>query len=133
MSGLHFGFYKATASVTSLAKLATQFINIPFRTGYSSWRHKGDLNVTLQKKPGYFYPTKQRTIHLLEADFSEGCKMIFSKRMMNNARTKKQISEEQYARKGGKSIDAVLHKVLILDHMRLMRRPGIGFSSDLMN
>jgi len=53
--------------------------------------------------------------------------------MMKNAKTKNQIPEEQYARKGGKSIDAALHKVLILDHMRIMRRPGIGFASDLMN
>ena len=133
ISGLHFGFYKTTAKIAHLARLATQFINIPFRTGYASWRHKGDLNVTLQKKEGCYDPKKQRTIHLLEADFSEGCKMIFSKRMMNNARRCDQIPEEQYARKGGKSIDAAFHKVLTLDHMRLLRRSGISFASDLMN
>jgi len=53
--------------------------------------------------------------------------------MMENARDCQQIPEDQYARKGGKSIDAALHKVLTLDQMRLLRRPGIGFTSDLMN
>ena len=53
--------------------------------------------------------------------------------MMHNARINNQIPEEQYARKGGKSIDEALHKVLTPDHMRLLRRPGVGFASDLMN
>ena len=70
---------------------------------------------------------------MLEANFSEGAKIIFSRRMLNNARTFGQIPEEQYARKGGKAIDAVLHKVLIFDYLRLLRRPGICFASDLMN
>ena len=133
MSGLHFGFYKVTAKDDVLAKLVTQLINIPFRTGFSPWRARGDLNVSLQKKKGCYDPEKQRTIHLLEADFSEGCKTIFSHRMMSNALRNNQIPEEQYAHKGGKSIDAALHKVLILDQMRLLRRPGVGFASDLMN
>ena len=97
----------------------------------------GGLKVILmlhfRKKEGCFDPKKQRTIHLLEADFSEGCKIIFSRRMMHNARINNQIPEEQYARKGGKSNDEALHNVLTLDNMRLLRRPGVGFSSDLMN
>ena len=133
ISGLHFGFYKSITKDNQLANLSRHFINIQFRNGYSSWRSRGDLNVSLQKIAGNFDPKKQRTIHLLEADFSEGCKIIFSKRMMENARVHNQIPEEQYARRGGKAIDAALHKVLILDHFRMMRRGGICMSSDLMN
>ena len=133
MSGLHFGFYKSITKDSQLANLSRHFINIQFRNGYSSWRSRGDLNVSLQKIAGNFDPKKQRTIHLLEADFSEGCKIIFSKRMMEKARVHNQIPEEQYARKGGKAIDAALHKVLILDQFRMMRRGGICMSGDLMN
>ena len=91
------------------------------------------LILHFRKKEGCFDPKKQRTIHLIEADFSEGCNIIFSRRMMHNARINNQIPEEQYVRKSGKSNDAALHKVLTLDHMRLLRRPGVEFASDLMN
>ena len=85
------------------------------------------------KEANNYKPEKQRTIHLLEANFSEGAKVIFSRRMLDNARKYNQIPEEQYARKGGKSIDAVLHKVLVYDYLRLTRSPGVCFSSDPMN
>ena len=132
-SGLHFGFYKTTTLCQKLAHTAATFARIPFCTGYSPWRFRGDLNVSVIKEPDNNRPEKQRTIHLLEANFSEGAKIIYSKRMLNNARTYNQIPEEQYARKGGKSIDAVLHKVLVYDYMRMNRMPGVCFSSDLMN
>ena len=133
MSGLHFGFYKATALCSNLAKTIASFTRIPFTTGFSPWRFRGDLNVSVMKEEGNYRPEKQRTIHLLEANFSQGAKIIFSRRMLDNARRFKQIPEEQYARKGGKSIDAVLHKVLVYDYMRMSRTPGLCFSSDLMN
>lgn len=57
--------------------------------------------------------------------------------MLDNVRRFKQIPEGQYARKkkrgGGKSIDAVLHKVLDYDYMRMTRTSGLCFSSDLMD
>jgi len=79
MSGLYFGFYKTTAKIRELANLSTQMINIPFRTGYSSWRAKGYLKVTLQKKPNCYDPKKQRTIHLLEADFQKDASLFSAK------------------------------------------------------
>ena len=133
MSGIHFGVYKSITKDDELLRFSTKLTNLPFRVGYSSERHRKDLNVTLQKKAGCYDPEKQRTIHLLEADFSEGCKIIFSRRMMQNAREQGQMREEQFARKGGRAINAALQKVLVLDQMRLMRSPGIGFASDLMN
>ena len=78
-----------------------------------------------------YKPEEQRTTHLLEANFSEGAKLIFSRRMLDNARKYFQIPEEQYARKGGKSIDAVLQKVLVYDYLRMTRSSGVCFSSDL--
>ena len=133
MSGLHFGFYKATSFCSRLAHTVASFVRIPYCTGFSPWRMRGDLNVSVMKEEGNYRPDKQRTIHLLEGNFSQGAKVIFSRRMLDNARTYSQIPEEQYARKGGKSIDAVLHKVLVYDYLRLTRSAGVCFSSDLMN
>ena len=55
------------------------------------------------KEEGEYRPEKQRTIHLLESTFSEGTKIIFSRRMMQHARKYGQLPPDQYARKGGKS------------------------------
>ena len=85
------------------------------------------------KEENNYKPEKYRTTHLPEANFSEGANVIFSRRMLNNARQHDQIPEEQYARKGGKAIDAVLHKVLVFDYMRMLRRPEVCFASDLMD
>ena len=52
LSGLHFGFYITITKNDILAKLSSQFVNLQFRTGYSSWRSRGDLNVSLQKQAG---------------------------------------------------------------------------------
>ena len=133
LSGMHFGFYKATAKCKMLAQTIAGFVRIPFCTGYSPKRFRKSLNVSIMKEDNNYKPEKQRTIHLLEANFSEGAKVLFSRRMLGNARQYNQIPEEQYARKGGKAIDAVLHKVLVFDYMRMMRRPGVCFASDLMN
>ena len=133
MSGLHFGFYKTTAKVPRLAKAVLDFIRVPFNTGYSPSRFQNSMNVSIQKEVDNHRPDKQRTIHLLEANFAEGCRFIFSKRMMNNAKNKGIIPETQYARKGGNAIDGALQKVLMLDHFRMTRSPGIGFVNDLMN
>ena len=133
MSGMHFGFYKTTAAIALLAQTVLNFIRIPFKTGYATERYSKSLNVSIEKEPGNNKPEKQRTIHFLEAGFAEGCRFIFARRMMHNAKLKKVVPEVQYARKKGKAIDAVLQKVLTLDHFRLTRIPGIGFANDLMN
>lgn len=85
------------------------------------------------KEEGNHKPERQRTIHLLEANFAEGCRFIFSKRMMTNAKDKGLIPETQYARKGGKAIDGALQKTLTLDYLRMTRTPGVGFANDLMD
>ena len=115
-----------------IASTKQTFIVIVNNTGNPITFHDW-VNVSIMKEDNNYKPEKQRTIHLLEANFSEGAKVLFSRRMLGNARQYNQIPEEQYARKGGKAIDAVLHKVLVFDYMRMMRRPGVCFASDLMN
>ena len=131
-SGLHFGYMKTTAKIPRLAETISKFVSIPYESGYSPDRWRNSINVTLMKEEGQFRPEKQRTIHLLESSFSEGCKVIFSRRMMQHARKYGQIPSDQYARKGGKSIDAALQKILTFDLMRMQKRAGVCFANDLM-
>ena len=131
-SGLYFGFMKTTAKVPRLANTISKFVSIPYESGYSPNRWRNSVNVTLMKVEGEYRPDKQRTIHMLESQFSEGTKLIFSRRMMRHARAHGQLHPDQYARKGGKSIDAAIQKILTYDIMRMQRRPGVCFANDLM-
>ena len=131
MSGLDFSFYKTVTQDPRLNILTSRFINIPFATGFSPKRWKKSLNVHIMKEEGNYSPDKQRTIHLIEASLSEGAKIIFSKRMMQNARKCGVIPQDQYARKGGRSTEAALQKVLLYDYMRLTRVGGIVIANDM--
>ena len=131
MSQMDFSFYKTVVQDEELNEVTSKFIDIPFRSGYTPNRWKRSLNVHIMKKETDFRPEKQRTIHLIEASFSEGAKIIFSRRMMHNARLRKVIPEDQYARKGGKSIEAVLQKVLFYDYLRATRKPGVVVANDM--
>ena len=71
LSGMHFGFYKATAKCKSLAQTVAGFVRIPFCTGYSPKRFRKSLHVSIMKEMNNYKPEKQRTIHLLEANFQK--------------------------------------------------------------
>ena len=70
-------------------------------------------------------------IHLIEASFSEGSNKILSKRVIMNVRLKSIIPEDQYARKGGRSVQAVLQNVLCYDYSRIMRLTGAIVANDM--
>ena len=131
LSGMHFGFYKTTAKDNKLAELIASMVSIPFETGYSPHRWRQSVNVHLLKKAGEYSPAKQRTIHLIEAGLSEGCKIIFSRRMMWRAKELALIPNDQFAKKNSTASDAALLSVLLFDHMRLTRTSGISIANDL--
>ena len=130
-SGMHFGFFKTTAKNDKLAEMIASLVSIPFETGYSPNRWRQSVNVHLLKKPGEYSPNKQRTIHLIEGSLSEGCKIIFSRRMMWRAKLLQLIPDDQFAKKNSKSSDAALLNVLLFDHMRLTRTSGVSIANDL--
>ena len=106
-------------------------INIPFNAGFSPKRWRQSLNVHLLKKENDFRPEKQRTIHLIEASLSEGAKIIFSQRMMKNARKHSIIPPDQFAKKGSKVTEAALQKVLFYDYLRVTRKNGVIMANDM--
>ena len=131
LSGMHFGFYKTTAKNPKLAEFIASMVSLPFETGYSPHRWRQSVNVHLLKKPGEYSPNKQRTIHLIEAGLSEGCKIIFSRRMMWRAKNLSLIPDDQFAKKNSTASDAALLNVLLFDHMRLTRTSGVSIANDL--
>jgi hypothetical protein len=76
---------------------------------------------------------KLRAICLLEADYNWLLKLIFAKRMMNNARTKGIIPAEQFAKAGTRSSDGTLCKLLTFDRSRILHHTAALTSVDLGN
>lgn len=108
-------------------------VSLPYEAGYSPSRWRNSINVTVPKEEGAYVPEKQRTIHLLESSFSEGTKIIFSRGMMRHTREHGILPMNQYARKGSRSIDAAVQKVLLFDVIRMRRISGTGFASNLIS
>ena len=130
-SGIHNGHYVAAAQDDYLAKLTSQLSSLPWIMGTTINRWKTSVNVELEKKKGEKRLDKLRTIHLLEADFNTGTKLIYNQRMLTNARKFNLIPDSQYSRKGARAVDAVLFKRLFFDLLRLQKRPGAVVSNDL--
>ena len=130
MSGMHNGHYIAASTSPILCSILSELASLPWEHGVSLDRWRQSLNVALEKKPGVRTLSKLRTIHLLEADFNTGTKMIFARRMMNNAYKYKLIPESQYARKYTQSIEAVVVKRLFYDGVRIYKTPGVMISND---
>ena len=84
----------------------------------------------MEKVAGLGLLAKLQTIHLLEADFNTGTKLMFAQRMMKNAYKHQQIPESQYARKITQVIKAVLMKRLYFDYLWIYKFPGAIVSND---
>lgn len=50
MSGMHFGFYRATAQSPQIVLTVINFVRIPIQGGYSTDRFSNSLNVSIQKE-----------------------------------------------------------------------------------
>ena len=131
LSGLHNGHYIAAAQDTYLSRLTATLSSLPWQMGVPTRRWTTSLIVEIEKRSGERRLDKLRTIHLLEADFNTGTKLIFNKRMLGNARTHNLIPDPQYQRKGSRSVEAVIFKKLFFDLLRLQQRPGSVVSNDL--
>ena len=96
ISGIHNGHYISAAKDTYLSKLTAILSSLPWQMGVAPQRWKKSLNVEIEKKQGVRRLDKLRTIVLLESDFNTGTKLIYNKRMLENARTHNLIPDAQY-------------------------------------
>jgi hypothetical protein len=74
--------------------------------------------VLLEKEFGNIYLDKMTAICLMEADFNWLMKLVFAKRMMDQAYDAGIISSKQFARRGTQAAHGVLCKVLFCDMIR---------------
>ena len=85
MSLIHNGHYIAATFSVFLSTITLHSTNISWEIGCTLSRWQKSLNVAIKNKLGIKLLEKLCTIHLLEADYSTGTKLIFTQQAMNQA------------------------------------------------
>jgi hypothetical protein len=119
-SNIHFGHYKAVSHSRYLSSLEAAKLSLAAKTGIPMDRWGHSLTVLLEKEFGNIYLEKMRAICLMEADFNWLNKLVFAKRMMDQAYDKGLIPSEQFARRSTQAAHGVLCKVLFCDIVRAL-------------
>jgi hypothetical protein len=132
-SHIHFGHYKAIAHDRYLSALESVTLSLAASTGIAMDQWGSALTVLLEKEFGNIYLEKMRAICLLEADFNWLNKLIFAKRMMDQAYNNGMVPVEQFARRGTQASSGVLTKVLFCDMIRALHKMASIPSIDLGN
>ena len=132
-SNIHFGHYKAIAQDRYLSALQAAKLSLATRTGIPMDHWGSALTVLLEKEFGNIYLDKMRAICLMEADFKWLMKLVFAKRMMDQAYDAGIIPVEQFARRGTQAAQGVLCKVLFCDMIRALHLTAGLPSVDLGN
>jgi hypothetical protein len=132
-SNIHFGHYKAISHNRYLSSLEAAKLSLAAKTGIPVERWGHSLTVLLEKEFGNIYLEKMRAICLMEADFNWLNKLVFAKRMMDQAYDKGLIPTEQFARRSTQAAHGVLCKVLFCDVVRALHLTAGLPSVDLGN
>ena len=134
LSGRHFGVYKAVTNHPDLLPIFTAAYNIPFVNGLAYNRWSNFLNVMTFKEEGVRKVDRLRTLVLGEGDWNMGGRIHVNRRMFRQAEKLGEIPPEHFGgRRGYKAIDAVISKRLVLDNIRLSKRPAAVISTDAAN
>ena len=134
ISGRHFGVYKAVCQDKYLLPIFTNAFNIPFVSGEPYERWSKFLSVMIPKASGSRQVDKLRSLVLGEADWNLGGRIHVNRGMMRQSELKNMLPAEHYGgRKHHRALDAVLNKRLVLDSIRLSRRPASILSTDAAN
>ncbi len=119
-SGLHFGHYMAASFCLDLSLLHAAKLTICAKNGVSLARWGKGLTVLLEKFIGNVFVHKSCAIRLLEANFNWWNKLIFAKRMMQQAIQEGSIPQECFAKKHSHCNHAVLTKQVLCDSLRCL-------------
>jgi hypothetical protein len=117
----------ANARSDKLSLLHSAKLSIAARLGITLDRCHNVLTVLLEKTFGNIMINKLRAICLLKSDYNWLMKLIFAKRMMENARANGVIPREQFAKARSKCQDGCMIKLFHYDRARVLHwTSGIG-------
>ena len=127
---MHFGTFKTMQWSQPAAKLHKAMANIPILSGYTPRRWKGCVDSMLPKKKDEWRPSKLRLTSLLAPDFNHNNK-ILGRRAVAQAEKANTLADEQYgSRKHLSAEKHALNKRLVLDILRVQRRPAVICAND---
>lgn len=127
---MHFGTFKTMHLCRPIAELHTIMARIPMKTGYVPKRWTQSTDSMLPKKEGEWRPNKLRLTSLLAPDFNHNNK-ILGRAAMRNAEKHNKLAPEQYgSRKYHSASQHALNKRLMLDALRIQKRPGVIIAND---
>ena len=132
-SGIHYGHYKAAAHSEKISSFLSKKITLISRTGCPPERWSYGLTVMLEKIAGIALVNKLRAILLMEADFNFHNKLIFGKRMLDQARANGIIPPEQYSEQQSTADDGTFDKILQSDISRQFKQRMSIISADAAN
>ena len=127
---MHYGTFKAMTWSKPSARLHTIMAAIPIKTGYTPKRWAKCTDSMLPKKKDEWRPSKLRLTALLPPDFNHNNK-ILGRAVMEWAEQKNILAPEQYgSRKKLSAAKHALNKRLVLDILRIKRKPGVICAND---
>ncbi len=126
-SGLHFGHYMASSYCPDLSLLHAVKLSICTRNRVLLAQWGKGLTVLLEKILDSIFVHKLQATCLLEADFNWWKKLIFARRMMQQAVHDGRIPQECFAKKHSHWNHAVIIKQFFCDSSRSHHHPaGLG-------
>jgi hypothetical protein len=130
-AGIHYTIWKCLAWDDECAELMSRMMSLPFRHGFLNERWTRSIDVMLEKKKGVRRIHMLRIIALLEADFNTALKILFAKRLMDNAESVG-LSEEQWgSRRNRMALDPAMKNLMTFEYGRYMRATIAMFAADL--
>ena len=127
---MHYGTFKSIKWCRPAAELHAIMARIPIKTGYTPKRWTKSVDSMLPKKNGEWRPHKLRLTSLLMPDFNHNNK-ILGREAMKWAERKQLLSPEQYgSRKKLSAEKHALNKRLLVDALRIEKRPGVICAND---
>ena len=129
--GLHIGHYKSVVNDENILEVHRKLLLIPFQYAFVPQRWAQTVQIMLEKDSGKPWTTRLRIIELFDAQVNCGLKIIFGKRMVDNALKRGHIHTSAYGSVPKRTAqDAVMEKVISLDIMRTTRKCGAIFDCD---
>lgn len=130
-SGRHLGHYKVAAKSDWLSELHAAMMSIPYKVGISPQRWQQIVDVMLEKKPGERKIHRLRIVALLESDYNQSNRLLFSRPLQHALEDSHQLPDIQHGSRASKRChSAVLNKVLTYEIHRYKKQPLAYIEND---